>query len=139
MKRKMMMSLITLLLAGIFAAVPVFAEDAVNAPEEDVFRIADEAETIDEVENRIMLPESASETARERSLKGRETAGQAREQGKEFGMDRSREAREGEMGMDRSREAREGDMGERARERMMDRENMQDKMHDPPRGPRTDG
>ena len=126
MKRKMMMSIITLLLAGIFAAAPVFAEDAVNAPEEDVIGIAGEGETIDEVENRIMLPESASETARERSLEGRETAGQAREQGKEFGMERSREAREGAM-------------GERARERMMDRENMQDKRQDPPRGPRTDG
>lgn len=137
MKRKIMMSVITLLAAGIFAAAPVFAEDAGDGAKNDDLRMVGENETIDDVEKRIALPETASETA-----------GQAREQGKEFGMERSREGRETaeeareqrkEFGRERSREAREGELGERARERIMDRENMQDKMPDSPRGPRTDG
>ncbi len=125
MKRKLTMSLITLLLAGIFAAVPVFAEDAVNAADKDVIGMVGETETIGAVDNRITLPERASETARERSQEGRETAEQAREERKEFGMERSREAREGEM-------------GEKARQRMMDRENMQDKRQDSSHRPGMD-
>lgn len=119
MKRKLTMSLITLLLAGIFAAVPVFAEDAVNAADKDVIGMVGETETIGAVDNRITLPERASETARERSQEGRETAEQAREERKEFGMERSREAREGEK-------------------RMMDRENVQDKRQDSSHRPGMD-
>ncbi len=128
MKRKLMMSLITLLLAGIFAAVPVFAEDEVNAADKDVIGMVGETETIGAVDNRITLPERASETARERSREGRETAEQARE---------AREERK-EFGMERSREAREGELGEKARQRMMDPENMQDKRQDSSRRPGMD-
>ena len=64
----------------------------------------------------LRLPEAADQTAEETSREGLETAGEARERGRDFGQDRAESARQrGEEARQRGDEARQ--RGEEARQR----------------------
>jgi hypothetical protein len=94
-----------LLLAAGFAFSPaVYADDPAD-PADDTITVVDEDATPEDVTNTIALPSSASDTGREnsqqgidtannaREMRGNATAAEAREQGREFGERAAAEAR----------------------------------------------
>lgn len=111
--KTMKLSIAMLLALGLIGATPVLAQDddgpPENVPPEDAMDVVDENATPDEVMNRIELPEDASDTAREASAFGLDTANDARERGRDFGQERADQARDQarEFGQDRAEQARE--------------------------------
>jgi len=108
MPRSVLISILGLLVAGLIFAAPAMAQD--EGDNGDTIGVVQSDEEPEEVDQRITLPESASEQGKESSSEGLETANEAREKGSEFGRERAEEARQ--KGKDKAQEARE-----RARER----------------------
>jgi hypothetical protein len=81
---------LSLMLAAALLAGPAYAEDedegSADVGDEDTIVLIDDETTVEDIVSQIRLPESASETAREKAAKGLETANAARDGGRAFGQ-----------------------------------------------------
>jgi hypothetical protein len=112
---------------GLFLAGGVWAVESMDG--EDTITVFEENQHPGNFDKIIQLPERASERAVERSRHGLDTANQAREMKREFGMQQSQEARQ-----EHSRQQ----TGELMRERARDR-NLPSADRDKPDKPVKDG
>lgn len=83
---------------GFLLASPAYASDRQRIQGDDTMTALGANEIPENIDRIILLPENASEIAVIRTTRGLETASQSQEKGREFGMERSREAREGGVG-----------------------------------------
>jgi hypothetical protein len=97
---------------GLLLAGAVWAEEPIDG--EDTITVFEENQLPGNFDKRIELPERASQRAVERSRHGIDTANQAREMKREFGMERSQEARQ-----EHNRQETGEIMRERARDRIV--------------------
>lgn len=91
-------SIACIMILGLLLVTPAYANDRPRIQGDDTMTALGPNEIPENIDKVILLPENASDIAVIRTSRGLETASNTQGKGREFGMERSREAREGGIG-----------------------------------------